>query len=644
MDLSEYKDVFAAEAREYIQSLNDDLLDLEQHPHDMEVLDRMFRGAHSLKGMAGTMGYDELQQFTHEMENVLNALRQGRPVDVEIINQLFTAFDLLEILLEESLEHGEAKTDTREIREQLKSWLGQEASSVQPSFALGELDKEEIRQASQQGQQAWNIRVVLRSNVLMKSARAYTVIQALARIGTIVQTSPPMADLEEERFGNEFSILLLSKAAAEDIKSIFDKISEIDHVAIAELDMAAAKAPAQSQVTATSRRTEHFVRVETDRLDKLLNLVGELVISRTQVLERGSMLDDNTARSAIVQLDRVTTELQYAAMSLRMVPIRQVFDRFPRMVRDLAQAGGKQVQLKITGQETELDRSLVNDLGEPLVHLLRNAVDHGLESPEERLAAGKSEVGTISIAARHEGSHVVIEISDDGRGMDVDRIRQKAIEKGLITPEANLSPRELLDLIFQPGFSTAENVTDISGRGVGMDAVRSAIQLLNGSVELATELGKGTTVTIKLPLTLAIIKALMVRSRNEIYAIPIQSIQENILVPRQQVKTIQGEKVISLRNQVLPLIDLATQLDAGGLEDRNMLSVIVANVGQDMVGLVVDELLGQQEVVIKTLDNNLASSPGIAGATILGNGQVALILDVAGLLQQGMASYRAKAQ
>lgn len=643
MDLSEYKDVFAAEAREYIQSLNDDLLELEQHPHDMEVLDRMFRGAHSLKGMAGTMGYDELQQFTHEMENTLNALRSGRPVDLDIINQLFTAFDLLEVLLEESLEHGEAKTDTTEVLDNLQVCLNQEASSVQPSFALGELDKEEIRQAAEQGEQAWNIRVVLRSDVLMKSARAYTVIQALSRIGTIIQTSPPLADLEEERFGNEFSLLLLSKATAEDIENIFDRISEIEDVTVAELDLAAAKAPAPSQVTIARRRAEHFVRVETDRLDKLLNLVGELVISRTQVLELGANLDDNTARGAIVQLDRVTTELQYAAMSLRMVPIRQVFDRFPRMVRDLAQAEGKQVQLRITGQETELDRSLVNDLGEPLVHLLRNAVDHGLESPEERVAAGKSEVGTVSIAARHEGSHVVIEISDDGRGIDVEQIRQKAIKQGLIAPEANLSSRELLDLVFQPGFSTAENVTDISGRGVGMDAVRSAIQLLNGSVELTTRLGKGTTVTIKLPLTLAIIKALMVRARNEIYAIPIQSIQENILVPRQKVKTIQGEKVITLRNQVLPLLDLATQLDAGSLEDTNMLSVIVANVGQNMVGLVVDELLGQQEVVIKTLDSNLANSPGIAGATILGNGQVALILDVAGLLQ-GMAAYQAKAQ
>ena len=312
-----------------------------------------------------------------------------------------------------------------------------------------------------------------------------------------------MADLEEERFGNEFSILLLSKAAAEDIKSIFDKISEIDHVAIAELDMAAAKAPAQSQVTATSRRTEHFVRVETDRLDKLLNLVGELVISRTQVLELGSMLDDNTApqRYRSARSGDYRTSVRGHEPS-GWCPSGKFLTASPHGQGPGPGREGNKSNSKSPDRRQKLDRSLVNDLGEPLVHLLRNAVDHGLESPEERLAAGKSEVGTISIAARHEGSHVVIEISDDGRGMDVDRIRQKAIEKGLITPEANLSPRELLDLIFQPGFSTAENVTDISGRGVGMDAVRSAIQLLNGSVELATELGKGTTVTIKLPLDL----------------------------------------------------------------------------------------------------------------------------------------------
>jgi two-component system chemotaxis sensor kinase CheA len=631
LDFSAYKDVFVAEAREYIQALNDDLLALEKNPQDVEILDRMFRAAHSLKGMAGTMGYTRLQDFTHEMENTLNTLRSGGEVTTEIINDLFSTFDQLEILLEETINGDEAEGTTEEEP-------SQSPSEMAPSqgVRITELEREEIRHAEGRGQRAYDLHIRLKPNVLMKSVRAFTVFQALEGLGTIVGTEPERADIDEERFDDRFSILFLTHRSPEEIKGVIGNISEIAGVSVEARNIKEEEpTPAVASQMQGRRQQDPFIRVETERLDKLLNLVGELVISRTQVLELAAQLP-NDSRAALLHLDRVTTELQYATSSLRMVPIRQVFDRFPRMVRDLAQAEGKPVDLHISGQETELDRSIVNELGEPLVHLIRNAIDHGLEPPEERQAAGKPRAGRLEIVARHEGSHIVIEIADDGRGIDLERIRLKAVDRGLLDPEATPSEGELLDLIFQPGFSTADQVTDISGRGVGMDAVRAAIQSLNGTVELQSKYGQGTKISIKLPLTLAIIKALMVGVKKEIYAIPIQAVQENILVQKDRIKTIQGRWVITLRNRVLPLLDLADYLHLGQTTEKESLPVIIISAGEEQVGLVVDELLGQQEVVIKTLDSQFASLPGIAGATILGNGHVALILDVANLVQHNL--------
>ena len=489
---------------------------------------------------------------------------------------------------------------------------------------------------------------MLRANTVLKSVRVYTVFQAVEEIATIIQSNPSVQELEEEEFDDTFILTILTKESSEQVLHRVRNISEIEHVEVAPVSLdegqaleqdegesegAAIETAAAVEKVSTGapspvvrhHRPEALVRVETERLDKLINLVGELVTSRTQVLE---MVQVEDSIGALDQLDRVTTELQYAAMSLRMVAIKQVFDRFPRMVRDLAQSSGKDINLKIYGEMTELDRSIVNQIGDPLVHLIRNSIDHGLESTADRVAKGKPAAGTITLGARHEGSHILIEISDDGQGLNLERIREKAIEKGLLTPDhGSITVEEAGDLLFSAGFSTAEQVTDLSGRGVGLDAVKSTVESLSGTIEIESEPGHYMRTTIKLPLTLAIIKALMVVADGETLAIPIQAVRENLQVERSQIKTVQQNDVIMLRNEVLPLYDLAECLGFKPLDTEGPLSVIVVEIRGQKVGFVVEDLIGQQEIVIKSIGGILSDIRGIAGATVLGNGTIALIID-----------------
>ncbi|NLY30338.1 MAG: chemotaxis protein CheA [Firmicutes bacterium] len=674
MDFSEYKDVFAAEAREHIQSLNENLLQFEQTPDDQELVAEMFRAAHSLKGMAGTMGYTQLADFTHHMENLLDALRNDEiAASQELINTLFDSVDVLELILEEVISFDTVQTDTTAMKERLSQILAGDGEELEEAEALdtnegypvrsrptgeeiklslNEYDRELLKEAVAQGYKAYWVTVIMRDNVLMKSVRAYTVFQAMEKLGTIVKSQPPAQDIDEERFDDRFAVLLFSHQSVSEVQDTVLNVPEIVKVIVTEVDAkeaasiseeqpkAAARAKEKTDPVARragngrSRIVEKYVRVETERLDQLNNLVGELVISRTQVMELAKQLEDGHSRAVIAQMDRVTTELQYAAMKLRMVPVKHVFDRFPRMVRDLAKQAGKEVQLQIIGEETELDRSLTNQIGDPLVHLIRNAVDHGLETKEERIQAGKPPEGLIRLEARHEGSHVVIEVADDGRGIDSEKVKAKAVAMGLITSEqaAKMTPQEAQGLIFEPGFSTNEEITDVSGRGVGMDAVKAILEAMNGSVEVRSTLGQGTTVSLRLPLTLAIIQALLVRTGSVILAIPIQSVRENLRVVPESVKTIHGERVITLRNEVLPILDLTRLLGFGAITHEGGMPVIVVEAGAMKAGLMVDELLGQQEVVIKRLSPILGDVKGLAGATVLGDGTVALILDVAAVL------------
>ena len=648
MDTSEFREVFAAEARDYLQSLNDDLLLLENDPHSSEILDDMFRAAHSLKGMAGTMGFEELAHFTHQMESVLDLLRTGElEASDRVINVLFSSVDTLEILLEQTI-NDEPISSFQDIVSALQR-LGDpqaETTETKPlgtkdvSVVLDEFNRETIKQGLEQGYNAYQVLITLRPNTLLKSVRVYTIFQALEEVGTIIQCNPSAQDLEEERFDNQFALIILTHESAKEIQAIVEGISEIEQVQVSKPDdvtrqesASALEVEPRIQSRLRTRRTDKFVRVETDRLDKLINLVGELVISRTQVMEIMKQLEDSEQKNAAAQLDRVTTELQYAAMNLRMVPIKQVFDRFPRMVRDLAKASQKEINLEIYGEETELDRGIVNQIGDPLVHLIRNSIDHGIEPRAERIAKGKPEVGTIRLGARHEGSHILIEIEDDGQGLDVEKIRQKAVTQGLVSSDAKITIDEAANLLFHPGFSTADAVTDLSGRGVGMDAVKAAVESLSGTVDVQSQTDQYMRVTIKLPLTLAIIKALLVVAGGETFAIPIQAVRENIQIERSQVKTVQQHDVIVLRNEVLPLYNLAECLGFEPIQSTGPLAVIIVESRGQKVGFIVEDLIGQQEIVIESLSDILGDIRGIAGATILGSGRVALILDNSTLIQ-----------
>lgn len=672
MDASEFKDVFAAEAQEYLQALNKDLLRLESNPSDRAALNDMFRAAHSLKGMSSTMGYQELADFTHQIESILDLLRVGELVATEsVVNVMFRAFDALQHLLEKTLldqplpdlEDTKAKLralvikqDTVETETDQEELNGDQARI---DVELDDYDREVAQQASAEGYIPYKIFVTLRPKTLLKSVRVYTVFQALENLGTIVKCNPSAQDLENEQFDRDFVVILLTRADQNTIKNTVENISEIESVSVQPIETESSAAvkklqPAAVTVSATTEETsarqsvegkeqmdrvfqgysrgvysDRFIRVETDRLDSLINLVGELVISKTQVMEIDSELLTDTARNALVQLDRVTTELQYAAMKLRMVPIKQVFDRFPRLVRDFAQAAGKNINLEIYGEDTELDRSLVNQIGDPLVHLIRNSIDHGIETTQQRQAAGKPTQATLRLSAFHEGGHVIIQVFDDGQGLELNRITKIGIERGLIPSdfEGVLTMEQAIELIFQPGFSTNEFVTDLSGRGVGMDVVKSIVEGLGGHVEVESSPGEGTCVTIKLPLTLAIIKALLITCGDQVYALPIQSVRENLLVTRSQIKTVSQQSVIVLRSEILPLVDLAESLGFEPPDHGDTLTVIVVESHGEKTGFIVDDIIGQQEIVIKSLSDFLGNIRGISGATVLGNGEVALILD-----------------
>jgi len=728
--MEEYRDLFLAEAGEHLQNMTDRMLELEKDPTATEHLTEMFRAAHSLKGMSGTMGYELIMELTHEMESLLDKLRSGEiAVETGLINLLFEAVDLVQLMIGNLDNRESFFTEVKALEKKLREWPAQNEGDEQKlpreeglpvskesaaaennpeeqgtgadmvkdkliNSELNEFEKEMLKDAVFRGEKAYLINVRLRDGSLLKSVRSYMVYKALEKQGEIIKTQPSLQAMEEEKFDLDFSFLLLGKPDLEInvLKQKIESIAEIEKVTVSSFIIddqqeATATAPAnetqdsagrslkeekaatqipentsnaeteekteksfngedngdlaqvrkKARISTLNRSAEKTVRVETAKLDALVNLVGELIINRTRVLELGKELKNEQLEGSLEQLERITTELQSAVMTLRMVPIKQVFDRFPRMVRDLSQDKGKEVELIISGEETELDRTIVNQVGDPLVHLLRNAVDHGIEDEEERRKKGKDPVGKIKLEAHHEGSHVVVSVEDDGMGIDPERVKEKALQKKIITREEAeiMGADEAVRLVFRSGFSTAAEVTDVSGRGVGMDVVKTAIEALNGTVEVKSEPGKGSKFILRLPLTLAIIRTLMVKAGKEVYAIPIEAIRENLFVEPQEIRTIQQGKVITLREEVLPLNCLKEGLGMGFFEEQDVYPVVVVQAGDKKVGFMVDELMGQQEVVIKSLSNFINDIKGIAGATVLGDGRVTLILDVAGLLEDG---------
>ncbi len=693
MDVSQYLEIFLDETKEHLQSLSDQLMILEQDPENMDTINEIFRAAHTLKGMAGTMGYKRMQNLTHDMENVFSEVRNGAiKADGSMIDVLFQCLDALEEYTENVQNTSDEGTNDNEhlikaLNQILASKGGEvEVPSVQakdePKAAsadggndaskekwrdikLDDTEKLVMSEAVNQSKNVMGITVYIQESCILKAARAFLVYKALEDLGETIVSNPSAQDIEDEKFDFDFSVIFITDEDSETVKKAILDVSEIESCYISLMDAEAPKegavkavreseekpaaatpaaasavnAPAKTDKTKNAKPiVNRTVRVDIEKLDVLMNLVSELIIAKNSLVSAATT-EGITANSAVNEpieyLESVTTNLHESVMKVRMVPIENVVQKFPKMIRDLSKKLDKKMQLFMSGEETELDRTVVDEIGDPLMHLLRNSADHGLESAEKRLERGKPEAGSIYLDAYQDGNNVVIEVRDDGNGIDVEGVKAKAIEKGTITPEQaeNMSDKDAIGLLFMPSFSTAKKVSDVSGRGVGLDVVKSKIESLSGEVEVKTKLGEGSTFIIRLPLTLAIIQALMVEVGGEKYAISLGSIQTIEDISPDEIKFVQNEEVINLRGDVIPLVRLNEVLDIASTKgpDDNLVVAIVKK-GDQLGGLVVDELMGQQEIVIKSLGKYINKSKVISGATILGDGEIALIIDANALL------------
>ena len=696
MDVSQYLEIFLDETKEHLQSLNTQILELEQDSENMDTINEIFRAAHSLKGMAGTMGYKRMQNLTHDMENVFSEVRNGNiKVQPNMIDILFQCLDALEeytTSIQETADEGTNENEPliKALNDILNGSSGaaadksdapakkeakEEASAKESAggekwrdIKLTDTEKNLYEAAKTEGKNFYGITVTIQESCILKAARAFLVFKALEEHGEIILSQPSSQDIEDEKFENDFSVITVSEDPLETLIEAVKGVSEIESAVgsvMTDADFASAgsdgsddkkeeakeekaqepetkpaaapavkDAPAKTEKKAVSKPVvNRTVRVDIEKLDALMNLVSELIIAKNSLVSATS--SDEASRGNgfsehIEYLESVTTSLHESVMKVRMVPIESVVSKFPRMIRDLQKTLGKKMELYMTGEETELDRTVVDEIGDPLMHLLRNAADHGLESAEVRKERGKPEVGSIFLDAYQDGNNVVIEVRDDGNGIDVEKVKTKAIERGTITAEQaeNMTPKEIIDLLFLPSFSTAKVISEVSGRGVGLDVVKSKIEALSGEVEVKSKLGEGSTWIVRLPLTLAIIQALMVTVGGEKYAISLGSIQTIEDISAKDIQLVQSKEVITLRGNVIPIIRMSDVLDIESSKspDDNLIVVIVKK-GDKLAGLVVDELIGQQEIVIKSLGKYISKCKFISGAAILGDGGVALIID-----------------
>ena len=669
MDVSQYLEIFIDESNEHLQSLSDQLLILEKEPENSDTINEIFRAAHSLKGMAGTMGYKRMQNLTHDMENVFSEVRNGNiKVTSDMCDVLFKCLDALESYVSNIQNTQDEGTDDNEpIIKALNSFIGgneveekKEASASQPAeeaaqgttseLVFADFEMNAVNEALKKGLGVYEIVVTVDENCILKAARAFLVFKNLEGHCDVIKSEPSTQDIEDEKFEKDFTIVVVSHESLDEVISIIKSVSEIKTAegkaitvpfqevndAPAEEKKTAAASPAKKAATANNKAVSHTVRVDIDKLDVLMNLVSELIIAKNGLVSASISSDEAATTNnqkfteQIEYLERVTTNLHESVMKVRMMPIEGVISKFPRMIRDLNKKLNKKMELYITGEETELDRTVLDEIGDPIMHLLRNSADHGLESAEVRAERGKPEVGSIYLNAFQEGNNVIIQVGDDGAGIDVAAVRDKAIERGIITEEQaeSMSQKDIINILFLPSFSMSKTITDISGRGVGLDVVKSNIEALGGDVEVKTAMGEGTTFTVRLPLTLAIIQALMVEVRDEKYAIALGSISNIEDIPVKDIKYVEAQEVIHLRGKVIPLVRLDNVLDLEPREEPESLTVVIVTKGDSMAGLVVDNLIGQQEIVIKSLGKYIDNNKLISGATILGDGEVALILDV----------------
>ncbi|SDF24319.1 two-component system, chemotaxis family, sensor kinase CheA [Thermoanaerobacter thermohydrosulfuricus] len=655
MENNQYIDIFIEESQEHIENLNSNLLLLENDPENRQVIDEIFRSAHTLKGMAATMGFENMNKLAHKMEDVLQEVKNGQlHISHAIMDILFKCVDTLSEMLDSISQTGEDNVPIEELifllsgvssKSGNKENIVQKENNASGSDTLLNVYEEDIiREAAKDNYKAYKITVHIDKGCVMKSARAFIIFNSLDEIGDIINSSPSVEDIEDEKFEDSFTVHIITKEDKESIEKRLLSIAEVNNVEVELINIDLNKegerfvkevSSSQSQSfenikkSQSNNKTSKSVRVDIDRLDNLMNLVSELIIIKTRL--EGLEADNKNSEtvSAIEYLERITTNLHDAVMKVRMVPVERVFNRFPRMVRDLSYELGKKIVLNMYGQDTEVDRTVIDEIGDPLVHLIRNSIDHGIEIPQERLQKGKPEQGTINLRAYHEGNNVIIEVSDDGRGIDIEKVKAKAVEKGIYTAEQvnDLSKDKILDLLFRPGFSTTDKVTDISGRGVGLDVVKNKIESLNGSIEILSEINKGTKFIIKLPFTLAIIQALLVKVGDEKFAIPLNSISEIVHKKEEEIHNVQGKEVVLFRGKVIPIIRLNEVLETKKISNNGNLVCVIIKKGENLACCTVDELIGQQEIVIKPLGKYLSNVKVIAGATILGDGQVALIVD-----------------
>lgn len=687
MDMTQYLDIFVEESKEHLQSLNTSLLELEKEPNNTSVINEIFRLAHTLKGMAGTMGFTHMTTLTHDMEDVLDGLRNNRiQASSEVVDVLFRCLDALENYVAEVVSSGqEGQEENRDIIEALARLMNKDSSAsnvpkdtqARKSAAvsgkerknteglrlrLDIYDKDIIQKAFESSMNVFQIYVELDKKCLLKAARAFIIFQLLDKNGEIIKSDPSVEDIEDEKFDFSFTVMVITKMDGPFFEKELNSVSEVRKVETVRItdkhikdisdagkrdeghmavkpgisDTSAAKAADNKTSNNNKKLTNKTVRVDIDRLDVLMNLVSELIITKTRIEDARSGGREGDYAQALENLERITTSLHDAVMKVRMVPVEIVFSRFPRMVRDISKELNKDIELHMSGEETELDRTVIDEIGDPLIHILRNSADHGLEMPDDRQALGKMKTGNIWLRAYQDGNNVIIEVEDDGRGINIEKVREKIVEKGLENPEtaAVLSESEIIQYLFRPNFSTADKVTDLSGRGVGLDVVKTKIEALGGTIEIKTVIGKGTKSIIRLPLTLAIIQALLVRIGDERYAIPLSTIREISNIKPSDIQLIRNQEVIVLRDMVIPIIRLHKVLDVP-VRDATIKqnTCVIVKKGDRLSGLLVDSLIGQQEIVIKSLGKLLAGIRCIAGATILGDGNVALIVDVNSIVQ-----------
>lgn len=690
MEVNQYLEMFIEESKEHLQACSEHLLELEKNPDDLAIVGEIFRSAHTLKGMSATMGFEDLADLTHKMENVLDAIRNEKiHVTPEILDVVFESVDHLEEMVMDIANGGDGKRDVSSTVAQLKRIeLGEEvipevvatvaAPVVESVLEYDSFEQTVITQSAEQGFNAFEISVTLREDCLLKAARVFMVFEILEKDGDVIKSSPSVEKLEDEQFDQQFYVAFVTKTTAEDMQKKLMKVSEVDEVIVTTIDQrkfsekvfeahqeVAATATSVAEVAAIPTNTpaakaepvakpakeatpskadknhapvgNKTIRVNIERLDILMNLFEELVIDRGRLQSISTEVNHGELNETVERMSRVMGDLQTIILTMRMVPVETVFNRFPKMIRQLSRDLNKKINLEIIGAETELDRTVIDEIGDPLVHLIRNSVDHGIENPTARRAKGKPEEGTVVLRAYHSGNYVFIEIEDDGAGINREKVLAKAISKGIVTQEQSysMSDKQINELILASGFSTADVISDVSGRGVGLDVVKTTIESLGGNISIESTQDVGSIFSIQLPLTLSIISVMLVEIEKEIYAIPLSSIIETSIIRSSEIMNAHNQKVIDFRGKVVPLVFLEEIFEVPRQEhqDEEFHSVVIVRKGEKLAGLVVDSFIGQQEIVLKSLGNYLTNIFAISGATILGNGKVALIVDCNALIK-----------